>query len=422
MHQCTNEACHSETTPSTVSTFPDSAQNVPTSSQAYDPSNSTIAISGDGLQNSASKEVVQTKYLETPGVPKRSSSRAQNSADTPPSMPDTSAKDSQAIPKKGSKNSLKPKSRSGSLASSSSKQGTGAAGGQPPGVAEPKSKRRGGLLSCLNCFRPSKDANQYELGEQAVPAKKAKVLQQKQGRQSTPTVKPTSEVVEGNQAETKKTEEEGIGGPEYSELKSAATPKMITRSSKDKVSMEKSSASGGAASKPQDLPETPAPTATREPPLPPLPQSTTPETPETEQRTEVPLPKAAVTQTEPPQVVMPEESVAVQGTTINDRTPKQEAQDTDVAMPDAPPLPAAKDSPAQDSQQELAQTQMALPPPPPRNGQDRSSSSNAIPNERQQWLLPPLRPDFKGRKCLVLDLDETLVHSSFKVCPFKPQT
>ncbi len=30
------------------------------------------------------------------------------------------------------------------------------------------------------------------------------------------------------------------------------------------------------------------------------------------------------------------------------------------------------------------------------------------------YLLPPVSPLFKGRKCLVLDLDETLVHSSFK--------
>jgi len=34
---------------------------------------------------------------------------------------------------------------------------------------------------------------------------------------------------------------------------------------------------------------------------------------------------------------------------------------------------------------------------------------------RQSWLLPPLQPGFEGKKCLVLDLDETLVHSSFKV-------
>ena len=31
-------------------------------------------------------------------------------------------------------------------------------------------------------------------------------------------------------------------------------------------------------------------------------------------------------------------------------------------------------------------------------------------------LLPPVSPKHAGRKCLVLDLDETLVHSSFKVC------
>jgi carboxy-terminal domain RNA polymerase II polypeptide A small phosphatase len=30
-------------------------------------------------------------------------------------------------------------------------------------------------------------------------------------------------------------------------------------------------------------------------------------------------------------------------------------------------------------------------------------------------LLPPIAPEHVGRKCLVLDLDETLVHSSFRV-------
>lgn len=30
------------------------------------------------------------------------------------------------------------------------------------------------------------------------------------------------------------------------------------------------------------------------------------------------------------------------------------------------------------------------------------------------WLLDPVSPEHKGRKCLVLDLDETLVHSSFE--------
>ncbi|KTW32288.1 uncharacterized protein T551_00379 [Pneumocystis jirovecii RU7] len=35
--------------------------------------------------------------------------------------------------------------------------------------------------------------------------------------------------------------------------------------------------------------------------------------------------------------------------------------------------------------------------------------------ENQQWLLSPILDADKGKKCLVLDLDETLVHSSFKI-------
>lgn len=40
------------------------------------------------------------------------------------------------------------------------------------------------------------------------------------------------------------------------------------------------------------------------------------------------------------------------------------------------------------------------------------------PDGQPKPLLPPIAPHHVGRKCLVLDLDETLVHSSFKVRPF----
>lgn len=52
-----------------------------------------------------------------------------------------------------------------------------------------------------------------------------------------------------------------------------------------------------------------------------------------------------------------------------------------------------------------------LPPPPPLGKQPEIS----VQEKAEQWLLPPALPHLQGRKCLVLDLDETLVHSSFKV-------
>lgn len=55
---------------------------------------------------------------------------------------------------------------------------------------------------------------------------------------------------------------------------------------------------------------------------------------------------------------------------------------------------------------------MPLPPPPPLPVPDPPAVSD---RDDGQWLLPAPLPHLQGRKCLVLDLDETLVHSSFKV-------
>lgn len=63
-------------------------------------------------------------------------------------------------------------------------------------------------------------------------------------------------------------------------------------------------------------------------------------------------------------------------------------------LPPAPPMPAAPVPPTE------AESGLVIDPDQPQ----------------QEWLLPPILPQHKGRKCLVLDLDETLVHSSFKVC------
>ena len=113
---------------------------------------------------------------------------------------------------------------------------------------------------------------------------------------------------------------------------------------------------------------------------------------------------------------------------IHDRTPQQEQRDSDIEMTDAgPSVPlsandvsaTSEDAGPQPVHRDASQVKIDLPPPPPLS--ERAAqitpphSPHGIGQDGQKSLLPPIRPELKGRKCLVLDLDETLVHSSFKV-------
>jgi carboxy-terminal domain RNA polymerase II polypeptide A small phosphatase len=119
---------------------------------------------------------------------------------------------------------------------------------------------------------------------------------------------------------------------------------------------------------------------------------------------------------------------------IHDRTAEQEQRDTEIEMTDGGvtvPLASnevsgfADEASSSDSMHQPgnrdSKAKIDLPPPPPlveRQAQIAHHEGGPA-RERaeggQKWLLPPLKSEFKGRKCLVLDLDETLVHSSFKV-------
>lgn len=102
----------------------------------------------------------------------------------------------------------------------------------------------------------------------------------------------------------------------------------------------------------------------------------------------------------------------------------------DLEMPDA--LPArSTDEPPKEPIPELEMDDKAdLPGPPPLEERRLTTQPNRAEHEplhdlhsladQHQWLLPPQATRFQRRKCLVLDLDETLVHSSFKVCTCTP--
>lgn len=424
---------YTDSTSSTAKPALDSTYNPPVPSSTSnslppEPINNTLGGDDEIASSSAAIPGTQEKLAEggpVPNVPIRSSSAAKTQTVGTTPMSEKLTGDLILLSKKGSKGSIRPKSQSGGVAETKTLEKEKAnplsatdpekVGSEEKAANRTKPKKRGGFLSFLNCCSAPENANTVEGGDQAVPAKKAKVLQQKPGRQPTPVVKANASAGESSVGESKDVVEESIGGPEYSELKPAAKPTMITRSSKDKVSAEKPVAQAPPVLSTAETTEPPAATETRDPPLPPLPASNVSSPPEVDTGQSMEA-TPVIAGTAPPQMIEPDQSVAEQGTTINDRTAQQEQADSDIAMVDAPPLTTAAEEPSATAR-ELTQAQVNLPPPPPRIGQETttSGSSAVTPSDKQRWLLPPLQPHFKGRKCLVLDLDETLVHSSFKV-------
>lgn len=130
------------------------------------------------------------------------------------------------------------------------------------------------------------------------------------------------------------------------------------------------------------------------------------------------LPKEAETSTLPSQSTP---AVIVQAPEPNvgqNTSEKARDSDGDIKMEEPEPLsPKKEENPAPAIRRDENVKAAALPPPPPvQPPPSEDSNAPESVDGKQQWLLPPIAPRFKGKKCLVLDLDETLVHSSFKVC------
>ncbi|KAJ5758139.1 uncharacterized protein N7511_006833 [Penicillium nucicola] len=120
-----------------------------------------------------------------------------------------------------------------------------------------------------------------------------------------------------------------------------------------------------------------------------------------------------------PEASTPVESADANGS-VDESKPKDSTQDLDAqtkSIEEPAPSTTPKKSLDEDQSENVnqadivTQAPMVLPPPPPVP----APPARAVSDDGMRPLLPAPLPHLSGRKCLVLDLDETLVHSSFKV-------
>ncbi|KAE8451365.1 hypothetical protein EG329_003994 [Mollisiaceae sp. DMI_Dod_QoI] len=133
---------------------------------------------------------------------------------------------------------------------------------------------------------------------------------------------------------------------------------------------------------------------------------------------EEPIPDTLAVESNPSVVVQSPSRSESMSPPTQDASTEQKDAEGDIKMEDSQPVPVDKEETPAPAPRRDETPKSTLPPPPPvPQVQAGPSEVPAAPEaeQKQQWLLPPIAPRFKGKKCLVLDLDETLVHSSFKI-------
>ncbi|CZS95047.1 hypothetical protein WAI453_011163 [Rhynchosporium graminicola] len=343
-------------------------------------------------------------------VPSRSSSHKIQPSPTTTGLSGATVRDptdSIGGQSKESKGSILGLRRNGSATSSKMSRTQQATSAGPTGAAnnvaanptisrEPKKK---GLFSFLCCGVPD-SANTLDSNDAAMPANK--VTKAPSGRPAT-----ASRPEQGNSVSAS-TADNSLNRPQTEkEALSQDTQQVAIDGDQNEVTKSGQDVQTGGVTMPSpngDLTQTTS--NTRDQPLPELPKEAEP---------------ANVTQTLTPSVLVqtPSRSESKDSTA---QIPAEEQRDIDgdVKMNDSEPVPVAKEETANPPlRKDETVNKAALPPPPPvSQPQPGPSEDKANPEpaeQKTQWLLPPIAPRFQGKKCLVLDLDETLVHSSFKI-------
>ncbi|KAF1917531.1 HAD-like domain-containing protein [Ampelomyces quisqualis] len=349
------------------------------------------------------------------GVPQSAAQSSSNDDQTPTGtgLSGVTAADSESIGR-GSKQSKRSfmggKRRAGSTASSKRSQQRAAtsektsqpaqapATAQREGSTRSKAKRSGGLLACLPCFS-SKDSS----SDDASPPENVKHSTQVQPRtsQSTPLRKQDPSAAESSNAESSIPVDEKAGADNFS---SGAT--------------QKPSAGDGTVERPSHDNHPPQ-IMTRSSSKRQQPEQASPPQPGKLQPGPIDI---QVTQPTPGSTpVMPRPSTE-QARIIQDQTEEQKALDSDIEMKDVPLSTNDVHQEGEDPNADAASadhSKVDLPPPPPLEERQevvhKQTSEMSDTSEPPKNLLGPIAPRFQGKKCLVLDLDETLVHSSFKI-------
>ncbi|KAI0473744.1 NIF-domain-containing protein [Xylariaceae sp. FL0804] len=319
-------------------------------------------------------------------VPSRSSSQRAQTSSAATGLSGVTASDSRdsiGRPSKESTHSMVGRRRNGSASSNHSGAATNPTATTPSTsqpnspAAAPQKRKKGGLLSLLGCCGVPDNANTLEGGDDNLPSHKLEKIPQRPLTSSRRTATP-SEQTGGSKTQLQEKEKDpqsqASGGPSQDPTKPAQ------RSSLPATQDQPALAEHDSESKQTAVDAASGPSITVNPPV-----------------------------AESHEAKVP----------ASEEAPSKDV-DGGVEMPDA------NSTATQQAKQPIASAddQYSKPVPPPPPGPVPVSAPPVVTEEeqpviseesQQRYLLPPIEPRLKGRKCLVLDLDETLVHSSFKI-------